>query len=90
MIGELALGNLRGCRSIIAMLESLPRAETAFPSDVPDFVERRDLSGTGIGYVDAHLLVSAVRGDGLTLWSRDRPLQAQAARLGVAHDPNTA
>ena len=90
VIGELALGNLHDRRSIMAMLGRLPQAVTAFPSEVLDFVERRQLFGTGIGYVDAHLLASTVFGDGMTLWSRDRLLHTQAERLGIAHDPATA
>ncbi len=44
------------------------------------------LAGTGIGYVDAHLLVSARLADA-TLLTRDSKLLAQAERLDLAYRP---
>lgn len=90
VVGELALGNLRERDDWLASFASLPTATVAFDIEVMDFIERYALFGTGIGYVDAHLLVSAKLGRGMTLWSRDRRLHTQAERLGIAHAPDTA
>jgi predicted nucleic acid-binding protein len=87
VMGELALGNLPDRNDTLDALAGLPRATVAFDVEVMDFVERHTLFGTGIGYVDAHLLVSAMLGRKMTLWSRDRRLRSQAERLGIAHDP---
>lgn len=50
------------------------------------FIRRNDLSGSGIGYADAHLLVSTRLTPGTGLWTRDRRLLAAARRLGLAAD----
>ena len=46
------------------------------------FVERRRLMGRGLGWVDVHLLASAVLA-ALPLWTSDKHLQAVARALGV-------
>ena len=50
-------------------------------------IEARELHGTGIGYVDAHLLAATFLDSDGKLWTRDKRLQAQAERLGVAYAP---
>ena len=50
-------------------------------------VEWEKLYGTGVGFVDAHLL-AAVKIHGQTLiLTKDQRLHAQAERLGVAYAP---
>jgi len=44
------------------------------------------LDGTGIGYVDAHVLLS-VKLNNVKLWTRDKCLVAQAERLGANYLP---
>jgi hypothetical protein len=51
--------------------------------EVLGLVTSHDLAGSGVGWVDAHLLASALIG-GTTIWTLDRPLAAVARRLGVA------
>jgi hypothetical protein len=46
-------------------------------------VDAHKLMGSGIGWIDAHLLTSAVVA-GSRLWSKDRALMQEAARVGVA------
>jgi hypothetical protein len=84
--GELALGNPRDRKSMIAILEALPQADVAEPRRLLAFAERHGLGGTGIGYVDAHLLLAA-RSRRAKLWSKDRRLAAQAERLEIAYTP---
>lgn len=47
-------------------------------------VERDGLFGTGVQYVDMHLLASARITSGCMLWTRDKRLHAAAKRFGVA------
>lgn len=47
------------------------------------FIEDRELAGTGLSFVDAHLLASA-EDSGLSLWTGDKRLQKQAKRIGIA------
>jgi len=48
-----------------------------------DLVETRRLYGRGIGWVDVHLLASAIVAHAL-VWTRDRRLRTIAASLKVA------
>lgn len=82
--GELALGNPRNRQTMIATLDALPQVEVWDPGRLLAFTERQGLGGTGIGYVDAHLLLAAYSRRA-RLWTRDRRLLAQAERLGLAY-----
>ena len=84
VIGELALGSLRGRDAILSVLRRLPRATRASDEEVLHFIDRQALFGRGIGYVDAHLLAAALLTAGSKLWTRDRRLLAVAAQLGLA------
>ena len=84
--GELALGNPTDRSAMIATLQSLPQAEVQEPCELLTFAGRHDLGGTGIGYVDAHLLASA-HAHGARLWSKDKRLARQAERLALAYEP---
>ena len=53
-------------------------------SDVVAFVEARKIHGRGIGWIDVHLLASALVG-GVQLWTADRPLGRIADELGIAY-----
>ena len=86
VVGEIALGNLRD-RIVLGIFQQLPSANTAFDSEVLMFIERHGLPGCGIGYVDAHLMVSACL-SGARLWTRDRRLRQAAERLDLVFDPD--
>ena len=83
VIGEIALGHLRQRREILALLEDLPQASLAGHQEVLSLVERRKLAGSGLGWVDVHLLAAAAL-DRLALWTLDRRLAAVASSLGLA------
>jgi predicted nucleic acid-binding protein len=84
VIGELALGRLRRRDVILGDLQQLPQASVATHIEVLQFIEREELYGTGIGYIDALLLVSVRLTLGAALWTRDKPLQAAAEKLRLA------
>lgn len=87
VFGELALGGLPSQSEIAVKLLTLPRPQMASPSEAAAFISWAQLTGTGIGYVDAHLLLAAkLEADGYVL-TKDKKLAAQAERLGVAHTP---
>jgi hypothetical protein len=50
------------------------------------FVDDHRLHGTGLGWIDVHLLASARLGNE-PLWSADARLRQAAVRLGVADQP---
>ncbi len=82
--GELALGHLRARAEILGLLGQLPQATVATAAELVAFIERHELFGLGIGYVDAQLLAATKLTDRAQLWTRDRRLSAAAERLGVA------
>lgn len=83
VVGELACGVLKRRAEILALIRNLPAAPVADDEDVLRFIEAHALMGSGIGWVDVHLLAS-VRLAGDRLWTRDRRLARAALRLGVA------
>jgi predicted nucleic acid-binding protein len=83
VIGELACGSLAGRAEILALIGALPSATVATHDEVVDFVDRQHLHGTGLGWIDVHLLASA-RLTRQSLWSADRRLRHAAVRLGLA------
>lgn len=86
VLGELACGTLPGRRAkVLAHLGRLPAAPVAEHGEVMALLERRGLSGSGIGWIDAHLLASALLASA-SLWTLDRPLRRVASTLGVFAD----
>lgn len=83
--GELALGHLRGRSEILGALGHLPQATVATAAELLAFIDRHELFGLGIGYVDAQLLASTRLTDAARLWTLDRRLGAAAERLGAAY-----
>jgi predicted nucleic acid-binding protein len=82
VLGELVLGNLRPDSEVPALLTELPCAVIAEHEEALAFVARHALAGTGISWVDVHLLCSAALSDA-GLWTLDRRLQAVAGRLDL-------
>jgi predicted nucleic acid-binding protein len=83
VIGELALGNIQNRSLIISTLQNLPQATAASDEEVLRFIERHALFGSGIGYIDAHLLAATLLTPGSFIWTRDKRLFAESVRLGV-------
>jgi hypothetical protein len=67
---------------ILAMLASLPQAPSAEHDEVLRFVSENELMGSGLGWIDVHLLAAAALGRS-RLWTLDRRLAAVASRLGL-------
>jgi predicted nucleic acid-binding protein len=83
VIGELACGNLQNRNTILADLNELPRVVAAEHLDVLTCIDERKLFGTGIGWVDAHLIASALI-TGAKLWTADGALNRAARSAGIA------
>jgi hypothetical protein len=80
--GELACGNLKRRARIMIDLEALPSAVSATHEEVMRLVKVRKLWGLGIGWIDAHLLASALLSN-CQLWTLDGKLARAAAAAGV-------
>ena len=87
VLGELLLGGLSGREE--ALFRRLPAAPVVSHDEVLAFVRRRPLARRGIGWVDAHLLASALTLPA-TLWTIDRGLSAVAVDLKVAFQPSAS
>ena len=85
VIGELACGWLARRKEILDLLTRLPQAVFAEHDEVLKLVDESELYGRGLGWVDAHLLTSAVISR-QALWTNDRALIRAAEGLGVATD----
>jgi hypothetical protein len=83
VLGEVALGNLRRRDEILGLLSELPRARAATDDEALAFIERHALHGSGVGWVDIHLLAAAALSRA-SLWTLDRRLAVAASRLSPA------
>ena len=82
VVGELACGNLKNRARILTDLEALPPAVSATHEEALRLVKDRRLWGMGIGWIDAHLLASALLSDA-ELWTLDERLDRAAAAASV-------
>ncbi|MBW2266813.1 MAG: type II toxin-antitoxin system VapC family toxin [Deltaproteobacteria bacterium] len=80
IIGELACGNLQNRNEIISLLQSLPMAPTIEFDEFLFFIDRNQLMGKGVGFVDVHVLASAQL-TGVPLWTADKRLKSVADQL---------
>jgi predicted nucleic acid-binding protein len=83
--GELLIGDKGGRRHLLANYEQMHQAPSVPHRDVVEFVRDRRLHGRGIGWIDAHLLASALVGR-LKLWTTDPRLAVLARELGISYD----
>jgi len=81
--GELACGNLPERIRTLSLLAALPWLALANDAAVLYAIDLRKWSGRGIGWIDAHLLTSALLTQ-MPLWTLDRRLYGIAAQAGVA------
>jgi predicted nucleic acid-binding protein len=83
VVGELLLGHVPRIAEMIEDLCRLPKAAVAGTDEVLEFISRRKLPGSGIGYVDAHLLAAAALTPEAALWTRDKRLLVAARLLAL-------
>ncbi len=86
VIGELACGVMPKRAEVLALMHELPRSAVASHAEVLNFIERHELAGRGVGYVDIHLLAAALMTPPARLWTRDRQLHVIAVEMALAFD----
>jgi predicted nucleic acid-binding protein len=84
IIGELACGNLKNRSEILSLLRTLPMAIQAEHDEVMQFIETHNLMGEGLGYIDMHLLASAILTK-VPLWTLDRKLNETSSKLKIRY-----
>ncbi len=82
--GELLIGDRSARKRLLAEYEQMHQAPVVPHEDVISFVRERRLHGRGIGWIDAHLLASALVGR-LRLWTVDSRLLTVANELHIAY-----
>jgi len=89
IIGELACGNLKQRSDLLSLLRALPMAIHAEHEEVMQLIENYTLMGKGLGYVDMHLLASAMLTNDL-LWTLDKRLKDASLTLGIGYPYRTS
>ena len=84
VIGELACGNLKNRKEIISLLQSLPHSPTVDHQELLYFIDKHQLMGRGVGFVDVHLLASAQLSK-LPIWTADNKLRAASRELELKY-----
>jgi hypothetical protein len=80
------IGGREGRTKLLKAYEQMHQASMVPHREVLDFVRGRGLYGRGVGWIDIHLLASAMVSRA-RLWTADRRLAALAETLGVAYEP---
>lgn len=83
VLGELACGRLARRDEVLGLLERLPAVPAVSDREARVFIEAHDLAGSGIGWVDVHLLAAA-RLARVALLTADKALNRAAIQVGVA------
>jgi len=81
--GELLVGDRGGRRAFLAAYALMHWASVVPHGEVISLVKGRRLHGQGIGWIDAHLLASALV-QGAALWTADEALRKVARVVGLA------
>jgi predicted nucleic acid-binding protein len=84
VFGELLVGDIGGRSRLLAAYAQMHQADTVAHSEVVAFVRSRRLFGRGLGWIDVHLLASAIL-KRHQVWTADIRFAAVASELGVAH-----
>lgn len=82
--GELLIGDPGARSAMLAQYVRFSYAASVPHAEVMALVRARRLFGRGIGWIDAHLLASALV-SGALLYTADGPLAAIARELKIAH-----
>jgi predicted nucleic acid-binding protein len=88
VVAELALGRLVDRAQTFGFLAELPILLPVRHFEIMAMIEKDELFGTGLQFVDLHLLASVRVTADCKLWTRDKRLRAAAERFGVAADLN--
>lgn len=83
IIGELACGNLRNRKEIFSLMQALPLAVQAEHEEVMRFIDTHHLMGQGLGYIDMHLLTSALLTH-VPIWTLDNKLRKAYSKINPA------
>jgi len=84
ILSELACGNFKNRKSILALLNDLPVIKKISDDEYFLFVDRHRLYGIGLGFVDIHLLAAALMAR-CSFYTRDKSLLAAATSFEIEY-----
>ena len=82
IVGEIACGGIKNRYEIINLLNDLPSTDILDHNEIMEFIEYRKIMNKGIGYIDVHLLGSALVSE-TPLWTFDKALSKIANQLSI-------
>ncbi len=82
IIGELACGNISNRTEILSLMQSLPMLDVVQTEELLLFIDHNKIMGTGLGFVDVHLMAAAALAE-VPLWTQDKKLKQTCARLSI-------
>ncbi len=85
VVGEIAVGMFRGRDKLIDEMQRLPMVTVATDQEVLTLISDHKLYGSGVGYIDMHLLTSVLLTPDARLWTTDRRLNNVAQSFGVSY-----
>ncbi|MFC1884285.1 type II toxin-antitoxin system VapC family toxin [Thermodesulfobacteriota bacterium] len=85
IVGEIACGGIKNRKEIIDLLNDLPSTDILDHQDIMEFIEYRKIMNKGLGYVDVHLLGSALVSE-TSLWTFDKALRKIANQLSIGYE----
>ena len=84
VLGELSCGNISNRKEVLSLLRTLRSIDLVLDEEVFILIEERKLYGKGLGFIDIHLLASAMIHQ-IPIWTRDKSLKQIAGDLGISY-----
>ena len=82
VLGELNCVNISNRKEVFSLLRTLRSIDLVLDEEVFVLIEDRKLFGKGLGFIDIHLLASAMIHH-IPIWTRDKSLNRVAGELGI-------
>lgn len=82
IVGEIACGYLENRLEVLDSLQQLPQAIQVDHEEVLLFIEKNQIMGQGLGYIDISILASSLL-SGLSLWTFDKKLNKVAKMFKI-------
>lgn len=82
IIGELSCGNISNRKEVLSLLRTLKSIDQVLDEEVFILIDDRKLFGKGLGFIDIHILASAMIHH-VPIWTRDKSLKRIARELGM-------
>ena len=83
ILGELSCGNITNRKEVLSLLRTLRSIDLVLDEEVFILIEDKKLFGKGLGFIDVHLLASALIHH-VPIWTRDKSLNQIARQLGIS------